>query len=281
MRETYLGYLSKCRCLGHAPALLAVGAWSLHFKERPQVILEPWGGAPHFERNRAGDTACSLNPHSKGAAFGREASPEPGREGAAVEWGQPPATSCAPQGWGCHQARQAALPQDPEAHQCHQRLHPDQLPAGGVWRHLPHQQLTRPGTRFRPPRSLPPRTPPKGRFTCLPGSMVLIFWVCFLGTGWSGVGVPLHLTHPTSCLHTCPSPLPSLFLVSVCHLRPAHHGPGFLPLSLWQPLCCSVSQPALCCLPELSPIARESQSRESKGPQTPPFLPPSTASLEC
>lgn len=35
-----------------------------------------------------------------------------------------------------------------------------------------------------------PRAPPKGRFTCLPGSMVLVLWVCFLGTGWSGARGP-------------------------------------------------------------------------------------------
>ncbi|XP_073071915.1 large neutral amino acids transporter small subunit 3 isoform X4 [Manis javanica] len=53
-------------------------------------------------------------------------------------------------GRGCHQVYQAALLQDPEAHQCHQRLHPDQPFAGGFWHHLSHQQLAPPVCDLRP-----------------------------------------------------------------------------------------------------------------------------------
>ncbi|XP_024831291.1 large neutral amino acids transporter small subunit 3 isoform X1 [Bos taurus] len=54
------------------------------------------------------------------------------------------------QGRGGHQVRQTTLPRDPEAHQRHQRLHPDQPAARGFRHHLPHQQPTPPVYDLRP-----------------------------------------------------------------------------------------------------------------------------------
>lgn len=112
-------------------------------------------------------------------------------------WRQQPVMACSPQGWCCHQVRQTALPQDPEAHQCHQRLHRDQLSACGFWHHLPHQQFTPPGTHFHPPHSpcLQELLQKAGSSsTCLPGSFsspgLTLFWVLreACPVGWVGEG---------------------------------------------------------------------------------------------
>ena len=167
-------------------------------------------------------------------------------------------TACSPQGRGGHQVRQTTLPQDPKAHQCHQRLHPDQPTARGFRHHLPHQQLTPPGTDFHPSRSpclaeCCPRhgSPQAGAFreAGLPSSGS-VFWVLqevFVG-GWVGEGAgvcrlrsPPRRDRPSSCLHAALK-LSPLFLVSVFDLCPAHHGPRLLPLGLRRPLRSRVSQ---------------------------------------
>lgn len=155
-------------------------------------------GEPHFEKHRAGEMPPPCQRHS------RRGEASPGTRALLGRGRQQPVTSRPPQGWCGHQVCQTSLPQDSEAHQCHQRLHPDQLPAGGVWHHLPHQQPTPPGTDFHPPP--PPRTPPRGQFSQrLPsrkhGSHALGLF--------PGV-VRGSVTHPSSRLHTCSSPLPSL-----------------------------------------------------------------------
>ena len=100
-------------------------------------------------------------------------SPSPG----ALKWeggplrrsGRWPVTACPLQGRGGHQARPTTLPRDSEAHQRHQRLHPDQPAAHGLRRHLPHQQPAPAGTSSR--RTLPlVLRPLKARFRRLPAA---------------------------------------------------------------------------------------------------------------
>ena len=137
------------------------------------------------------------------------------------------------------------------------------------------------------PRLPASQDPSEGPFCPMPAfqearflSSGSVFWVSgsppggavFWGSGGQGLRAASCRPPPSpSCLgppHLL-SPLPSLFLVSVRDLYPAHRGSRFLPLSLWEPLRCSVSQ----LLPPPNP---KNPRAESKWPR-----PPRHAPLRC